>query len=85
MAINEVPIGVYNDVTEIIDANGKAEIVDLSEILLSFIPDPESATATTEGVSGPAPEYDNVPPAFAVHFRAEIAAFLAAIAAAPEA
>ena len=83
MTINEVPIGTYDDVTGIINATAAPEIVALGVILKGFIPDPEAADATTIGVSGPAPEYDHVPPAFAIHFRAEIDAFLAAMAAAP--
>ncbi len=83
MAINEIPIGTYTDAAGVVDSTAAAEIVALGVIVKGFIPDPEATDAATEGVSGAAPDYDNVPPAFAVHIRAELDAFLAAIAAAP--
>jgi len=85
MAINEIPIGVYTDVAGIIAAGSAAEIVALFDIMLTFIPDPDAADATTAGVKGEAPEYDNVPPSYASNIREEITALRAAIAAAPTA
>ena len=83
MAINEIPIGAYTDVSDVIATAAAAKIVLEFDKLMAFIPDPEADDADTVGVSGAAPDYDNVPPAYAVHIRAEIAALRAAIAAAP--
>ena len=83
MAINEIPIGVYTDVTGVVDGTAAAEIVLIFDEMLRFVPDPEATDAPIVGASGEAPDFDNVPPAYSVHIREEIAALRAAIAAAP--
>jgi len=72
-----VPVGVYTDATGVIDATAAAEIVALGAVFLALFPN------SSTGAQGAHPDYDQVPPAWETAMRAEFAAFLAAIAAAP--
>lgn len=72
------PIGVYADVTGIVDATAAPEVAALGVILLGFLPD---GTATSSAV----PDFDQIPLHTSLKLRAEIAALLAAVAAAPTA
>lgn len=81
MALNEQPIGVYADVTGVVNATAAPEIVALLVILNGYIPDPDD----TSGATPASPDFANIPPATARAIRAEITAFAAAIAAAPTA
>lgn len=83
MAVTEVPVLTYADVTGVVDATAASEIAALGVLILSLIPDTDHANAQSSPPTGIAPQYDNWPPALADEMRAEIAAALAAIAAAP--
>ena len=79
MSLNESPIGVYADVTGIVNATAAAEIVALIAVLASFI-------ASAQDGSVPAsPDFGNIPISTAVAIKAELDALAAAIAAAPTA
>jgi len=83
MAITEVPVLTYADATGVIDSTAAAEVAALGVLILSLIPDTGHSAAQTTPPAGLAPGYDNWPPALANEMRTEIAAALAAIAAAP--
>ena len=72
-----VPSGTYADVTGVVDATAAGEVAALGVILLAILPN--SAT----GVAGASPDYDQIVPEVEQNLRAEIAALLAAVAAAP--
>lgn len=82
---NLVPVLTYANVTGVVDATAAAQIAALGVLILSLIPDTGHANAQASPPQGVAPEYDKWDPAVALHMRAEIAAALAAIAAAPTA
>lgn len=78
MAINTVPIGAYA-VTEVVSAAAQAEIITQVETFLALLP--KSST----GAAGGSPDYDAIRPELETNIRAELAALIAAIDAAPTA
>jgi len=79
MALNEVPVVTAADVTGVVDATAAAEIVVLGAAFLALLPN------SSTGALGATPDYDAIRPELETNLRAEMAAILAAIAAAPTA
>jgi len=72
-----VPVGTYADVTGVVDATAAAEVVVLGAAFLALFPN------SSTGAQGVHPDYDAVRADWETNMRAEMAALLAAIAAAP--
>lgn len=79
---DEIPVGGYSDVTEVVSAAAQTEILAEVDKLLALVPDVDTTDPAPEGS---APLYDKWPPELASAIRAEIAALKSAIDAAPTA
>ena len=84
MSLNEQPIGVYADVTGVVNTTAAAEIAALIVILKGYIPDPDATIVLTSDAP-PSPDFGNIPPATARALHAEIDVLAVAVAAAPTA
>lgn len=78
------PFGTYPDVTGVVNATAKTEIVALVAELKRFVPEPVIDEAGG-AVSSPHPDFDQIPPQTRDKIRTEIDGLAAAIAASPSA
>lgn len=83
MPVSNVPVaGVAAISVAASFANLKTAVVTELNKVIALIPNPDGSTATTAGVAGTAPMYDEIPPIIARNLRAELAALSAVITAA---
>lgn len=82
MAVLEIPAVAYATPTGVIDATAQLEVAALINQFLALIPDPYSDDGST-GDGGSSPDYDAMRPEMAVNIRAELAAIIVAVDAAP--
>lgn len=89
--LTEAPFGTYADVTGVVDATAAAEIVILVAALDGLLNDSYQESSAGQGnpdvgvseSSATTPEFDRIDRVVSEKLAAEIAAFAAAIAAAP--
>jgi len=82
MAVSEIPVVTYTDVTGVIDATADGEVAALLVLFKALIPDP-SVPASGTGTAPTSPDFGDIPPATCARLRTEFDALAAAIAAAP--